>query len=202
MLKLDTSSVKRSSNTCAWIWIRWHLQVSENCFEEENCCVQIHHWWLMVVPRLYFSSVLNHLIPVILVAVLTHVLGEFWGDQLISSQVNAPAANVIKHIRIKKNTVLSKIQHNTLEEDGRMHEIVHTEGSATHRVSHGQCSEQRQRNSRRWMSDEQMAQVWPVSEACHGFSFLPASSWFGIDHWVTLKIFRNKIQYLMAMMIY
>ena len=49
----------------------------------------------------------------------------------ISSQVNAPAANVIKHIRIKKNNVLSKIQHNTLEEDGRMHEIFHTEGSNT-----------------------------------------------------------------------
>jgi hypothetical protein len=38
------------------------------------------------------------------------------------------------------------------------------------------------------MSDEQMAQVWPVSEACHGFSFLPASSWFGIDHWVTQNL--------------
>ena len=40
-------------------------------------------------------------------------------------------------------------------------------------VSQGQCSEQRQRNSSRRIPTVQMAHVRPVSEGCHGFSFLP-----------------------------
>jgi hypothetical protein len=128
MLKLDTSSVKRSSNTCAWIWIRWHLQVSENCVEEESCCVQIHHWWLMVVPPsiLFFS-------PESLDSSDSRSSADTcpWRILRRSARKLMPPLPTLSNTSESKKNVLSKIQHNTLEEDGRMHETFHTEGSNT-----------------------------------------------------------------------